>query len=720
MKRVLTALTFITLLLITWPVQLEAQEIRIDNDDLGGVVTSSNGPEAGVWVIAETTDLPTKFVKIVVTDDQGRYLIPDLPPAAYRVWVRGYGLVDSPQIRTEPGKILNLKAVLAPNAAAAAEYYPPLYWLAMLSVPEESEFPGTGPDGNGVSENFKHRGQWLRDVKSDGCVMCHQLGNKATREIPKELGDFDSSVEAWQRRIESGQAMRYMVRNINRMGRSRSLELFADWTDRIAAGELPASKPSRPQGLERNVVVTQWDWSDPKFYLHDEIATDKRNPTVNANGPIYGSPEDSTDFVPILDPVQHRASQVKVPVRDPETPSSKTSLPMGAPSPYWGDERIWDSKTSVHNPMLDEKGRVWFTSRIRPRATQPFCQEGSDHPSAKLFPIENSGRQLSMYDPKTKEFTLVDTCFSTHHLQFAEDANNTLWASGGVAGSDVVGWLNRKMFEETGDEQKSQGWTALILDTNGNGKRDDYVEPDQPPDSTKDQRIRATYYGVAVSPVDGSVWGSVMGFPGSLVRLTPGDNPPATSLAEIFEPPWNHPDAPVHGYSPHGIDVDRSGVVWAPLASGHLASFDRRKCKGPLNGPQATGQHCPEGWTLYPFPGPQLKDVTDSGSAESAYYTWVDQFDTFGLGKDVPFATGNLNESLLAFVDGKFLNLRAPYPMGFYIKGLDGRIDDPNGGWKGKGLWTTWGTRTPFHGEGGKGTRAKVVKFQLRPDPLAR
>ena len=735
MTRVLSALTFtftdtpwrtrglwvagITLLLIPWPA-LNAQEIRIDNDDLAGLVTSSQGPEAGVWVIAETTDLPTRFIKIVVTDEQGRYLIPDLPPAQYRVWVRGYGLVDSPQVRTQPGKILNLEAVLAPSAAAAAEYYPPLYWLSMLSVPEESEFPGTGPDGNGVSENFKHRGQWLRDVKSDGCIMCHQLGNKATREIPKELGDFDSSVEAWQRRIESGQAMRYMVRNINRMGRARSLELFADWTDRIAAGELPASKPKRPQGVERNVVVTQWDWSSPKVYLHDSIATDKRNPTVNANGPIYGSPEDSTDFVPILDPVQHRASQVKVPVRDPETPSSKSSLPMAAPSPYWGDERIWDSQTSVHNPMLDEKGRVWFTSRIRPRATQPFCREGSDHPSAKLFPIENSGRQLSMYDPKTKEFTLVDTCFSTHHLQFAEDANHTLWTSGGVAGSDVVGWLNRKMFDETGDEQKSQGWTALILDTNGNGKRDDYVEPDQPLDSTKDKRIRATYYGVAVSPVDGSVWGSVMGFPGSLVRLTPGDNPPATALAEIFEPPWNHPSAPVHGYSPHGIDVDRSGGVWAPLASGHLASFDRRKCKGPLNGPKATGQHCPEGWSLYPFPGPQLKNVTDSGSAESAYYTWVDQFDTFGLGTDVPFATGNLNESLLAFVDGKFLNLRVPYPMGFYIKGLDGRIDDPNGGWKGKGLWTTWGTRTPFHGEGGKGTLAKVVKFQLRPDPLAR
>lgn len=713
----------IAVLLLAWPVRLSAQEntgafVTIDNDDLGGVVTSSHGREAGIWVIAETTDLDTKFVRIVVTDDEGRYLMPDLPEANYRVWVRGYGLVDSPQVQSKPGKILNLTAVVAPNPAAAAEYYPALYWFSLLTVPEKSEFPGTGPDGNGVAENMKHQGQWLRNVKADGCVMCHQMGNKATRTLPTQFMDFESSVAAWQRRVESGQAMRYMVRNIGRLGPPRALALFADWTDRIAAGELPASQPSRPQGVERNVVITQWDWAEPYEYLHDEIATDKRNPTVNANGPIYGANEDSSDLVPVLDPVAHRATRIRVPVRDPETPSSKSFGMM--PSPYWGDESIWDSKTSVHNPMLDELGRVWLTSRIRPGDTPAFCREGSDHPSAKVFPIERSGRQLSVYDPETKEFTLIDTCFSTHHLQFAEDADNTLWTSSGVAGSNVVGWLNRKMFDETGDEQKSQGWTPFILDTNGNGRRDDYVEPDQPIDPAKDKRITATYYGIAVSPVDGAVWGSVMGFPGSVVRLMPGDDPSTTALAEIFEPPWNHTDAPVHGYSPHGIDVDRQGVVWVPLASGHLGSFDRRKCKGPLNGPNATGQHCPEGWTLYPFPGPQLKNVTDSGSAESAYYTWVDQFDTLGLGRDVPYATGNMNESMLALKDGKFINFRVPYPMGFYIKGMDGRIDDPNGGWKGRGMWTTWGTRTPFHGEGGKGTRAKVVKFQLRPDPLAR
>jgi hypothetical protein len=685
--------------------------IRIGDTDLGGVVTSAKGPEAGVWVIAETTDLPTKFAKIVVTDDRGRYVMPDLPAATYSVWVRGYGLVDSPKVRTTPGKIIHLRATVAPTAAAAAEYYPAIYWYAMLKVPDQREFPGTGPDGNGMPVTLKRQAQWLDVVKTNGCYTCHQLGNKATRTIPKGLGEFPSSAGAWQRRIQSGQAMVQMVTNIGRLGAPRALKLFAEWTDRIAAGELPSSQPSRPHGVERNIVMTLWDWAGPKDYLHDEISTDKRNPRVNANGPIFGAPEESTDLFPVLDPVHHRATRVKMPVRDPTTPSSKRNAM--APSPYWGAEPIWDSQASMHNPMFDERGRVWFTSRIRPPANPDFCRKGSDHPSAKLFPVDQSNRHLSMYDPNSGRILLIGTCFPTHHLVFAEDANHTLWTSAGGPQGGVIGWLNRKMFEETGDEVRSQGWTALILDTNGNGTRDAYVEPDQPVDPTKDKRVAAAFYGIAVNPVDGTIWGSVLGFPGYVIRLHPGPNPPATALAEVFEPPFP-------GYGPRGMDIDRRGVVWTPLSSGHLASFDRRRCKGPLNGPQATGQHCPEGWTLYPFPGPQFQNVTDPGSAEASYYTWVDQHDTFGLGKDVPFATGNANESLIALVDGKFVNLRVPYPMGFYAKWMDGRIDDPHAGWKGKGLWSTYATRTPFHIEGGKGTTSKVVHFQLRPDPLAR
>ena len=640
--------------------------------------------------------------------------MPDLPNASYNVWVRGYGLVDSPKVQASPGRTLNLTAVVAPNERAAAQYYPAGYWFSLIQVPGRHEFPGTGPEGNGISPNMESQAAWIRTLKSGSCTVCHQLGNKATREIPTELGRFDSLAAAWDRRIQSGQAGRSMSNGLDRMGRRRAVEMFADWTDRILAGELPPAPP-RPQGVERNVVTTQWDWADPKAYLHDEISTGKRNPTVNANGPIYGALEASADYVPVLDPVRHTASRVRVPVRDPDTPMA--AGPPLQPSPYWGDEAIWNSQANVHNPMLDHRGRVWLTSRVRPRENPALCQEGSDHPSAQLFPVEGAGRHLAVYDPTTEQFTLIGTCFSTHHLVFAEDANHTLWTSGG---GPVIGWLNTKMFDETGDEARSQGWTALILDTNGNGRRDTYVEPDEPIDPTKDKRIRAGYYGVAVNPVDGSIWGSSLGFPGSIIRLDPGSNPPATALTEIYELPWGNPRAPVQGYSPRGMDIDRNGVVWTPLASGHLASFDRRACTGPLNGPTATGQHCPEGWTLYPEPLPQLKGLTDSGSAEASYYTWVDQFDILGLGRNVPINTGNESGALLALKDGEWVVMRVPYPLGFYTKWMDGRIDDPNAGWKGKGLWATYGTRTPFHLETGKGTPSKVVKFQLRPDPLAK
>ena len=680
----------------------------IDGDDIAGVVTGDKGPEAGVWVIAETLDLPTRFVRIVVTDDRGRYLIPDLPKASYSVWVRGYGLVDSPKTTAQPGKSLNLQAVPAPNPRAAAEYYPAGYWLSLLRVPEKTEFPG----GAGIAQNVRNQADWIRLIKSGGCTACHQLGTTGTRKLPKEFAALPSSVMAWERRLQSGQAGTNMVQTLGQIGHDRALALFADWTDRIAAGEVPQAPP-RPQGVERNVVITEWDWADPKAYLHDEVSTDRRNPTVNPYGKIYGSLELSADYLPVLDPQEHSIGQVKLTVRDPNTPA--TSPLMIQPSPTWGTEPVWTSKNNVHNPMYDAKGRVWITSTVRGPDNPAYCKAGSDHPSAKLTPLDRSGRQLAMYDPKSGKLTHISTCFSTHHLMFAEDANNTLWTSGG---GSVVGWLNTKMFEATGDEEKSQGWTALVLDTNGNGKRDDYVEPNQPVDPAKDKRYGSAFYAVSPAP-DGSVWGSVLGFPGAIVRLSPGANPPATTLAEVFEPPVKN-GVPVEGYSPRGMDIDRNGVAWVALASGHMGSFDRRKCKGPLNGPNATGQHCPEGWTFYTEPVPQLKNVTDSGSAEASYYTWVDQFDTSGLGANTPINTGNASEGLLALKDGKFIVLRVPYPTGFYAKWMDGRIDDPKAGWKGKGLWATVATRAPFHMETGKGTTSKVLHFQMRPDPLAK
>jgi len=209
--------------LSAWP--LARATVAFDDDALAGVVSGPNGPEAGVWVIAETTDLPTRFVRIVVTDDEGRYVLPDLPPASYQVWVRGYGLVDSPKVQAAPGRMLDLTAVVAPDPRAAAQYYPSGYWYSLMHMPDLSEFPGSGPQGNGITP--ASQAEWLRLMKSGGCIGCHALGNPGTRQIPEALGHFDSSVEAWSRRIQSGQAGPDMLRGIGLLG-PRALAVFAD------------------------------------------------------------------------------------------------------------------------------------------------------------------------------------------------------------------------------------------------------------------------------------------------------------------------------------------------------------------------------------------------------------------------------------------------------------------------------------------------------------
>src|SRR6202161_3430181 len=220
-------------------------------DVIVGTVTSSAGPEAGVWVIAETTDLPTRYMKEVVTDGQGRYLIPALPKARYTVWARGYGLVDSPAVETEPGKRVDLKPSVAPDVRSAAHYYPANYWYALLEVPGENEFPGTSTNGNGISPNIKTQAQWIHLIKTDSCESCHQLGNQYTRTIPAMFSDLPPA-QAWMRRLQSGQAGSAMMGGLSQLGAQRATQQFGDWTTRIANGELPAETPPRPQGIERN------------------------------------------------------------------------------------------------------------------------------------------------------------------------------------------------------------------------------------------------------------------------------------------------------------------------------------------------------------------------------------------------------------------------------------------------------------------------------------
>ena len=673
-----------------------SMSMAIALDDIEGMIRGPDGGEAGVWVIAETTDLKTTFRKIVVTDDDGRFLIPDLPDAKYDVWSRGYGIDDSYKESARPGDRLTINTSVAETARKAAQNYPANYWYSLLDVPKASEFPGTGDQGNGISPRVLNQAQWVDRLK-DGCQLCHQMGNLATREIP-EPAEFDSTRHAWDQRLQMGRGA--MIGPMYQLGRKRAVDVFADWTDRIIAGEVP-EPPPRPDGIQQNLVLTQWGWSNPDGFVHDNVSTDKRNPKLYPDGQIFGVAQ-TQGRLTITDPLKHQSRELTIPMR--EAGGSNTSYVGGGPS-------------NPHNPMMDDQNRVWMTSSIRRNKNSKWCSD-SDHPSVQRFPLKNSGRQLSYFDVDAEKFVLIDTCYSTHHLQFAHDDNNTLWSSGDM---NTVGWLNTKMFDETEDERASQGWCPTILDTSGDGQIGEYVGPNDPVDPTKDKRVIGFAYGIIPNPADGSVWFTrpyPNMVPGQILRLDP-----KTCLTEQYQPPFDTDAVPVSkwGYGPRGIDIDRNGVIWTALGgSGHIASFDRSKCK-VLNGPSATGQHCPEGWSLHSTPGPQMKGVTAAGNADFHYYIWVDQFDTLGLGANVPIANGTTSDSLIAWLpeSSEMVTLRVPYPLGFYTRGLDGRIDDPEAGWKGRGVWASNNSVVVWHNEGGRGMTSEIVRFQIRPHPLA-
>ena len=287
----------------------------------------------------------------------------------------------------------------------------------------------------------------------------------------------------------------------------------------------------------------------------------------------------------------------------------------------------------------------------------------------------------------------------------------------------MVGWLDVAKFEETGDEAKAQGWTPIIIDTNGNGKRDAYVGPNDPVDPTKDKRINAAFYGVQPSPADDSIWGQSMdvGFtrvdqPGYILRFVPGAEPAEHRADRDLHVAGRRPGARAASTS------TSEGVVWTPLASGHIASFDRRKCKGPLNGPQAaTGKLCPEGWTLYRMPGPQFKGVDEKGSANHAYYLWVDRFNTLGLGNDVPIAQAN--GARVAAGGGRRQAGRHP-------RAVPARLLHQERRWPHRRSERAAGrardcgprrARAPSSTtKAARQNRPQVYKVQVRPDPLAR
>lgn len=683
-----------------------------------GQVTSGEGPEAGVWVIAETDETNTPFIKIVVTDDEGRYVLPELPEYTYNVWVRGYGLLDSEPVEGRPGdRDLNLSAEVAEDPAEAAEVYPPDYWLSLLDMPDEDAFPGTGPNGNGFSAQIPSRKKFMHEFKSD-CHFCHQLGNETTRSLDHmDHLDFESHEEAWQYRTQLGVRGGSMFSNFAQFGIPGMSRTMADWTRKIEDGALPP-QPPRPEGVERNVVVTLRDVGGPTDFMHDEIATDKNNPTVNAYGPVYAV-SSGHGTLEIVDPITNDNYKVVIPTREDPREVSSRFPPPGQPSNFWGTEHLWgpEHPSDPHNPMIGPNGKVWMTSKIRDDQPE-WCQRGSGNKFAEYYPRSFSNRQASVYDPDTGEFGLIDTCFATHHLQFGTDPDNTLYFNELLG--PVFGWVNTRLWEQTGDEQLAQGWCPQILDTNGDGEITkpwnawgDEVDP------SLDTEIQANMYTVIPDPNDSDiVWGVAEDagelYPfGVLVRLDRGDNPPETCISEAYA-------IPDPGFDPRGMDMDSEGNPWVALAgSSHWAKFERDKCE-VMNGPEVhDGTHCENGWTLWETPGPKLGN-TDV-PADFHYFGWVDQHNVSGLGKDTPILTGSNSDALIALdpEESEWTYMRVPYPLGFYHRGLDGRIDDPEAGWKGRSLWANYGNHLIWHTEGGKGTVGKIVQFQIRPDPLA-
>src|SRR5215204_1453195 len=193
---------------------------------LSGVVQGPSGPEAGVWVIAETKDLPTNFIKIVVTDDQGRFMVPELPAANYNVWVRGYGLVDSKPVVTKPTPTaMTLRVNVPGTPAEAAKVYPGNYWLSMLEIPSTKEFPGTGnaPQGNGIGAGMTTQANYVHALKSN-CNFCHQLGNGITRDLShvfKGKPELKTHEEAWEWRLGVGVRGSNMYSVLGQQGQAR-------------------------------------------------------------------------------------------------------------------------------------------------------------------------------------------------------------------------------------------------------------------------------------------------------------------------------------------------------------------------------------------------------------------------------------------------------------------------------------------------------------------
>jgi streptogramin lyase len=639
--------------------------LTIDKSSIGGTVVNSNGgkAEAGVWVIAETKSLPAPFRKIVVTDDQGRYLVPDLPAGTYELWVRGYGLKDSERVKGARGENVKLQVANAATPQEAAKIYPASYWTSLIQPPPMSELP----------PRYKSQDEWLATLRN-GCNHCHELGMPQTR-IYTTAKDWD----AMFLRAKS------MHQELDGLGRTTVEKMLADWGTRIAAGEVPPAPP-RPTGIERNIVISQWDWGFPESFVHDLISTDKRNPTLYPYGKVYGVDRTGGGRLLILDPMKNTTSWLQVEPRDKSHGYSLTKdyyHGTEEEQAYVGEDKEW--MASPHNPMFDEKGRLWMTTQIRaggkefyPQWAKKTIVTDTNDPASidlayKLLATRGNNMQLGYFDTKTSKFVSVDTAYNTHHLQL--DWQGRIWTDGGGSAAGMLDTKKLDLNNIEGTEVAAQK-TYMRVDTE-TGKM-----------------IPGTGYGEAVSPVDGTVWYSspVAGGPANKVYMID----PKTDKIKDYP-------LPAPGRFPHGIDFSSDGNLWTSLGSGQVGRLDVK-----------TGQ-----WKFWDNPGVKFKGTgAETGTTDFPYYLWVDQFNASGLGKDTVFVTGTTSDAIFVFDPKKetFSIFHVPYPMPYYARGLDGRVDDPNAGWKGRGLWMTYSSYLPRFTETRSGT---VNHMQIRPNPLA-
>jgi hypothetical protein len=639
--------------------------VQVDRSSIGGTVVNaaSGKAEAGIWVIAETK-LAVPYRKIVVTDDQGRFLLPDLPAASYDVWVRGYGLKDSAKTNAERGSQVKLQVSNAASPQEAAKIYPAAYWTSLIHPPSKEELP----------QGYQSQEHWLAALRG-GCNQCHQLGMPTMRGF--------TTPELWEFFIKKNSGMNAAA---DRLGRGLLEKALADWATRIKAGEVPQAPP-RPTGIERNFVVTQWDWAAADSFIHDNISTDKRNPTLYANGIVYGADRAGGGRLWALDPVKNTLEMFPVEGRTTQGLDRKIDYYHSTDTAEEGGRAgvrqpgTW--MPSPHNPMLNERGELWMTQPVRAPGSEnnpkwaastvalDIIDPAAKEIAAKALASRSHGMQLGYFDTKTHKFVGVDTSYNTHHLQF--DWEGRIWSDGDVLGMLDTTKLDRNNVEGT-EAAAQKAWMRV--------------------DTKAGRVIPTSGYATGVNPVDGTIWVPVPTVDGPQNKIFMLD--PKTQKYTDYP-------LPLPGRLSHGVDFTTDGNVWFSAGSGHLGRIDRK-----------TGK-----FTFWELPGAKFAGTgKETGSTEYPYFMWVDQFDTLGMGKDTIIVTGTTSDSMLIFDPRKetWTVFRLPYPMPFYTRGLDGRIDNPNAGWKGRGIWTSFNSYLPKFSETKLGY---LNHIQYRPNPLA-